>query len=115
MSKSAFLNPEGLSIAKHIAADHGLTLGAVRSPIRSAAFSRCRKEIAHALADQTSLSLPDIGAIINRDHTTVLHAIWSENARQGVNVRGMGANDERRDRNRVMARVSRFLSREVHA
>lgn len=115
MSKSAFLNPEGLSIAKHIAADHGLTLGTVRSPTRRAEFSRCRKEIAHELAAQTSLSLPEIGAIINRDHTTVLHAIWSENARKGADVRGMGTNDQRRDRNRVMARVSRILSREVRA
>lgn len=49
-----------------------------------------RHEACWRIAKATSLSLPHLGSIFNRDHTSILHAIRRRNEVHGENVRRMG-------------------------
>lgn len=49
-----------------------------------------RHEACWRIAKETSLSLPHIGSIFNRDRTSILHAIRRRNEVHGENVRRMG-------------------------
>jgi hypothetical protein len=49
-----------------------------------------RHEACWRIAKATSLSLPHLGSIFNRDHTSILHAIRKRNEVHGENVRRMG-------------------------
>ncbi len=80
--------------AKRILAEtaekHGLKIECVIGPRRYPELVRCRREAAWLIARDTPLSLPQIGAILGKDHTTVLMAIRRHNEATGENVRGTG-------------------------
>lgn len=61
-------------IAVEVAARLRLTLDDIRSPRRTQDLLAARRLIA-ALARQAGASLPEIGRVINRDHSTVLHGL----------------------------------------
>lgn len=59
-------------VARQIADEHGLTLEQVRQKHNSQVRKQCRDEIAYVLRRGYHFSYPDIGTILNRDHTTMM-------------------------------------------
>lgn len=53
---------------------HGFTLSALRSDSRKRSLFRCRQSIA-TQAREEGFSFPQIGRALNRDHSTVVHAV----------------------------------------
>lgn len=81
---------QGRYILGQVAADCELLASDLTGDSRTAPIVAARQQAMWLCARDTPLSLPAIGRIFNRDHTTVLHAIRRENDRRGENVRGMG-------------------------
>ena len=54
---------------------NGVTLDQVASQDRHASVARARHQLIAYLRVTTALSLPEIGAIMDRDHTTVLSSV----------------------------------------
>lgn len=66
----------GADIGRAIAATHGYLWTDILGPSRNRALVKVRQECIRAVADaRTDLSLPQLGRIFNRDHTTILHAL----------------------------------------
>ena len=82
--------PTGKRIIRECAAEVGLTVNDMRSKGRVRPLARARQYAMWRIAKETSLSLPQIGRLLCRDHTTVLHAIRHMNRLHGENVRGCG-------------------------
>lgn len=94
--------------ARHILAmacrRHGLKISAVVGDRRHKPLVECRQEAAWLIAKYTDLSYPRIGALLGKDHTTILYAVRRHNDRKGENVRGAGGvPDVARERNRKAA------------
>jgi len=53
----------------------GVTVNDMKSPRRDRAIIPARFEAIWRIKHKTMLSLPQIGRIFNRDHTTIIHAI----------------------------------------
>jgi hypothetical protein len=66
---------EARAVIKRVARDFGLTLADLRAHDRSPRMVRIRWEAARAAGEETDASLPQIGRILYRDHTTVLHGL----------------------------------------
>lgn len=62
-------------IVAEVAAAHGMKPKDILGARRSRPFVTARHAVICALADNTGLSLAGIGRLINKDHTTVLHAL----------------------------------------
>jgi hypothetical protein len=90
-SQAAASIPTGKRIIKECALDASLTVNDLRSKGRVRQLARARQLAMWRIAKETSLSLPQIGRLLCRDHTTVLHAIRVVNAERGENVRGCGS------------------------
>lgn len=73
--RQSFRGPEHLyHLLEAVSRKHGLDVEDVRGPHRQKPLVNARWEfIAHAREE--GHSLPTIGAAINRDHTTVMHAL----------------------------------------
>lgn len=74
----ALLSPKplGLDILRDVAVKHGLTVGILRGPSRSRHIVAVRHEaIAAVHVARPDLSLPALGRIFNRDHTSILFAL----------------------------------------
>jgi chromosomal replication initiation ATPase DnaA len=71
-----------LAIAAAVASEQGVSLTEIRSPGRSADLLRARQQIAVEARRVAGASLPEIGRVINRDHTTVLHCLRRFAARE---------------------------------
>lgn len=84
--------PKGKRIIKECAIEAGLTITDLCSKGRVKPLARARQFAMWRIAKETSLSLPQIGRLLCRDHTTVLYAIRVVNAERGENVRGCGSN-----------------------
>ena len=69
-------------VLQEVAGKHGCTRADLRSPRR--VFIEARQEAFYRLATECSMSLPRIGALMNRDHTTVLHGIRVHARRNGL-------------------------------
>jgi hypothetical protein len=54
---------------------HGFTLPELRSTSRAADLVAARWAAAAAARSETEASLPQIGRLLNRDHSTILHAL----------------------------------------
>ena len=54
-------------------AHFGVTADELRSQRRHGAISRARWAIAHVLIDRVGWSLPRVGALLNKDHTSILY------------------------------------------
>lgn len=66
---------EARAVIKRVARDFGVTLADLRAHDRSPRMVRIRWEAARAAREETDASLPQIGRILYRDHTTVLHGL----------------------------------------
>jgi chromosomal replication initiation ATPase DnaA len=64
-----------IEMINHWAAIRGFTFGDIRGKCRRKRLVAARHELARMLRDQYDLSLPEIGGLLNRDHTTILYAV----------------------------------------
>lgn len=115
MSKASYLQPYGLYLARKYAEAEGFTLEFIQGPRRYAVVARARSAVIWRLAKETDLSLAEIGAIVKKDHTSVLHAIRAENERRDANVRGMQFPQDYREQHRIAAIICHDMNREVVA
>ena len=115
MSKAAYLNALNLRLAERLAEAEGYSLRILQGKARCASISRARASVAWELARETGMSFPEIGALLCKDHTSVLHMIRAENERRCANVRGLQFPQGYRERNRRSAALYALLSREVVA
>lgn len=70
--ESATLRPT--DVLASVAHSFGVTVDAITGPARTKYVSSVRREACRRLVD-LGLSLSEVGAMLNRDHTTVLYAI----------------------------------------
>lgn len=73
-----------------VSRETGVSVEAIKSERRSKPIARARQLAMWRVARETELSLPQIGQIFIRDHTTVLHAVRVMNEIMGEDVRNMG-------------------------
>lgn len=63
-------------ILEEVAAKHDVTVADIRGPRRRIEISHARQEAMYRLySERKNLSLPMIGRMLSRDHTTVMHGI----------------------------------------
>ena len=62
-------------IIYRVAQKHGVGVGDIRGPSRKPILVLARQEAAYEIRMKRGLSLPQIGVMLGRDHTTVLHGI----------------------------------------
>ncbi len=74
-------------IIEQVCIETGISQDLIKSPIRTNPVSQARQEAIWRIAADTTLSLPQIGRIFNRDHTTILHAIRRMNDKHDAMVR----------------------------
>lgn len=115
MSAAAYIAPGGLTLARRYSDEEGYSLSFLQSSMRHRGVTRARHAVIWRLARDTKLSLPEIAAVMKKDHTSVLHAIRAENERRGANVRGMQFPDDYHRRHRLQALLYAELSREVRS
>lgn len=115
MTIAPYLAPDGLHLAHKFAEAEGFTLAFIQGKLRHAAATRARSAVIWRLAKETGLTLPEIGAIVRKDHTSVIHCIRTENERRGANVRGMHFPKGYRERHRIAAIIFNEMNREVAA
>ena len=115
MSKAPYIDPLGLHLARELSEQAGFTLKFIQGRARYASLSQARASVAWGLARQTSMSLPEIGAILQKDHSSIIHMIRSENERRGTDVRGLHFPEGYRERHRLNATLYNVMSREVLA
>lgn len=106
--------PTPRRLARHILAEtcqrHGLRIECVLGDRRHLPLVLCRREAAWLIAKETNLSWPQIGAVLNKDHTTILMATRRQNEITGENVRGVGGIPEKTlRRNRAAAAERKLL------
>lgn len=77
-------------IIHEVAQEEGLTVDDLKGVGRSKPLALARQRAMWLIAQRTSLSLPQIGRLFGRDHTTALHSLRVMNRIHGANVRGCG-------------------------
>lgn len=82
-------HPEARKLIAQFAEKHGTTAETLRGKSRLRPIAYLRQECMAMLKKQTVLTLPEIGRLLNRDHTTVLHGIkqFKKRSRQGISHR----------------------------
>lgn len=73
--------PEPAKIMALYAVENGVTISDLRGPCRKQPLVHYRQDLIAKLRAKTDLSLPAIGRLLNRDHTTVLYALRAVKAR----------------------------------
>ncbi len=83
--KSPFVakRTEGMAVIKAVCEAQGFRVDHILSPSHLRQFIKPRRDIARALRER-QWSLPQIGALMRRDHTTVLHMLRSDEEREEV-------------------------------
>ena len=69
-----------------IAQKHSVPLAALREKGRSKLLVAARKDCYRYLRDQREWSLPQIGKYFNRDHSTIIHSLRSDEDREALNA-----------------------------
>jgi chromosomal replication initiation ATPase DnaA len=69
------LHREAVEVVCRVAAEHGLALSDLRGPGRRGRLVKARRCAAAAARAHTDVSLPQLGRILNRDHSTVLSLV----------------------------------------
>lgn len=107
---AAFLNNKrkAREMIADIAEKHRVTFRDVIGVARFKEIVAARMEACFEIAKAfPSMSLSEIGRLVRKDHTTVIHAIRVFNERTGENLRGLGVvSRERREKLRASARRS---------
>lgn len=70
------------AIAKHVCAEAGMKIPDIMGRSREAHLCRVR-ELIWFIAHENGVSLPQIGRVFGRDHTTILNGLRNEKARRG--------------------------------
>ncbi len=79
-------------IAAEVATHHGITVEALKGPAQHRRIVRLRQEVMFRAYEERwadgrrVYSLPQIGAFLNRDHSTVIHGIRAHERRLGQNT-----------------------------
>lgn len=93
-------------IIAETAAKYGEKVSDVVGSRKFGSLVRCRRETAWRIAKETRLSYPQIGALLGKDHSTIIWAIRRQNEATGENVRDLGnCPIVRIERNREAARL----------
>ncbi len=66
---------EAVEVVCRVAAEHGVALSDLRGPGRRGRLVEARRRAAAAARARTDVSLPQLGRILNRDHSTVLSLV----------------------------------------
>jgi hypothetical protein len=74
-SSPSEIDVQALQVVERVAVEQGFSLAELRSTSRSARLVRARWAAMAAARSETEASLPQLGRILNRDHTTVLHGL----------------------------------------
>lgn len=74
MKDEIYLKTEYSPVVEEVAKDHGVTAVALLGPGRARKLVQARADLAGRLDDK-GLSSSEIGLILNRDHTSVLHLL----------------------------------------
>jgi chromosomal replication initiation ATPase DnaA len=88
----------------------GISVNDLVSNIRSFSVVLARHEAMATIAKELSMSLPAIGRVFLRDHTTVIYAIRNWNERTGQNIRNLG----NKGRKQELARLA-YIARKARA
>jgi hypothetical protein len=64
-----------VEVITRVARENDFTLSDLRSPSRATQLVAARYAAAAAAREETDASLPAIGRILNRDHSTILHGL----------------------------------------
>lgn len=75
VGSKAVIDRPGLAIMREVCAKYGVTLKDVLSRRRTGKIALPRQEIMWRLRHETPASLPQIGRMLHRDHTSVLYGI----------------------------------------
>ena len=67
------MKPTALEIMKAVAEDYGITLDELRSHSRIARIATARAVVCYLLYRYYNYSTKDVGNMVLRDHTTVMH------------------------------------------
>lgn len=67
--------PRRREIAAQVCEQHGLTFNDLKGPRRTVKISLARHILMYRLRHELGISTPQIGQFLNRDHTSVLHAL----------------------------------------
>lgn len=62
-------------LAKEICERHGVTAAELRGPRRYRKLTDARQEFCLRAVDELGFTMPQVGKYLNKDHTTVLHAV----------------------------------------
>lgn len=80
----AYVTPSAREMAEMFAKEARIPQYRFFGKERTHSISHARQDCMRMIRDHTSLSLPQIGRIFNRDHTTVLHGIRASEKRAGL-------------------------------
>ena len=78
--------PGALEALERIASEHGVTPVEVLGRDRSRSVARARAHFVHVLRSSSSLSYPEIGKLIGRDHSTAMHLERAHEIRLSVEL-----------------------------
>lgn len=67
-----------------VAVAHGMSADALLGTNRLKAVTHARQHAYYRIAAETQLSLPQIGRVFKKDHTTILHGIFAHANRNGL-------------------------------
>jgi chromosomal replication initiator protein len=73
-----------LAIVEQVAREYLVTVEVIRGPWKNRRVVRARQEAMYRLRHETRLSTPQIGNLLNRDHSTVLYGIGRHGERVGA-------------------------------
>lgn len=99
-------NARAREILAETAAKHGEKVKDVIGVRKFGSLVLCRREAAWRIAKETNLSFPQIGSLLNKDHSTIIWAIRRQNEATGEDVRELGFCPIKRiERSRKAARL----------
>lgn len=73
-----------MELAAEWCAACGVTMNEIRGPSRNARMVRARQGLMYVLHHRLGMSLPDIGRMMRRDRTTVVHGVRAEEKRRAI-------------------------------
>lgn len=78
--------PVSARIIARFAVEHDITVADLKSKKRDHRISHLRQDLMLELRENTELSLPQIGRLFGRDHTTVLHGLRMATKRRAAGI-----------------------------
>ena len=79
-------NNDVLPIITSVELEHGVSLSQIRSKTRKVPVVKARHDLCCRLRGELKISYPNIGRIINRDHSTVYIAVKKRRNERSINA-----------------------------